>query len=968
LVSFAALVSYGVLLIFVVKKDNKSRLIQSFAIYMAAMILWSFSSFMIFADLDLYTTLGWNRLLVVGSTAMPVAFLGFLEQFLGRKKRGWRYFGILAWAATTIINQLGYIVTSSAVSNGVLTYEIGWGVVLPSMIWMVYIALSAKFINDEYVKSRNAEYRNRLRYLFFVILVIFIGSLTNIIPLKRYPVDISLNVLSAMIIVYAIFRHQLLDITIVIRRGLAYSLLTGSIGAAYFMILSVMLQIFTVQTQSQIFLLSVLLSIMVAIIVQPVRDRAQALVDRVFFRVKYDSGLMLQRISSLSASSTLNLEHLINTIIDEVKDTLHIENIAFFIKNDKASKFELFSQRGLDPELDLQIEFDHPIIKHFSISSAPLSKQELEVSHRFSGLWQTEWVQYHELKAEIYIPLKVQGELIAMFAAGPKLSELPYSQDDQQTLITLSNQAAVAIENARLFDQVKEALSREKQFNQVTQTISGALNLEKLFEKVVQQACEIVDAEGGLIALADQNNQKIQYPYIYNLPKGSFRFPAQNGKGMVWKIINTGEPHFSNSVEFNQDAIPELAGIIIYSMIGAPVRAGETNIGGMVLFRFSPDKRFETRDLETIESIGSQAGIALQNARLYKETTDSLLRERKLKEVISAVDRSFEEKKVLESIVEVICNIFNAEIVSIALFDKDNCKLTETVHHGSIKAGDEKTSKVLGGLLSQVYFQEDHAEQDSFLEPIDHKNILANKEFLGSPVFSGLNRVGALGIVNKKGSFDLSDHLLIEMIGRQIGIAIENNQLYEELENSYLQTIASLANAVDLRDTYTNDHSQRLAYYAKEIALLLECSSDEVESVQRAAILHDIGKIGIPDKILLKPGPLTDDEWKIMRKHPDLGADVIEPIKGLTNVAPIIRYHQERYDGSGYPHQLKGEDIPLGARILAVVDVFGALTDDRVYRKAYQEKDAIKKIKQKAGSDFDPKVVQAFLEVLKQEV
>ncbi len=130
------------------------------------------------------------------------------------------------------------------------------------------------------------------------------------------------------------------------------------------------------------------------------------------------------------------------------------------------------------------------------------------------------------------------------------------------------------------------------------------------------------------------------------------------------------------------------------------------------------------------------------------------------------------------------------------------------------------------------------------------------------------------------------------------------------------------------------------------------------------ALLHDIGKIGVPDEILRKAGPLTDEEWELMKRHPELGAEIVAPVKKLVDVAPIIRSHQEKFDGSGYPDGLRGEEIPLGARILAVVDAYGAMTDERVYRKARSHEEALAELRRCAKTHFDPEVVDAFLAVL----
>jgi len=173
-----------------------------------------------------------------------------------------------------------------------------------------------------------------------------------------------------------------------------------------------------------------------------------------------------------------------------------------------------------------------------------------------------------------------------------------------------------------------------------------------------------------------------------------------------------------------------------------------------------------------------------------------------------------------------------------------------------------------------------------------------------------------------------------------------------------------LAKAVEAREVDTEGHNQRLAAWAEAIARELGCSEAEVQAVYWAAWLHDIGVISVPDRILRKPGPLSEEEWEVVRRHPEVGAEIVAPVKKLAAVIPLIRAHQERYDGSGYPEGLKGEAIPLGARILAVADAYGAMIEGRVYRQAHPPEEAVAELERLKGVQFDPGVVEAFLKCL----
>jgi putative nucleotidyltransferase with HDIG domain len=184
---------------------------------------------------------------------------------------------------------------------------------------------------------------------------------------------------------------------------------------------------------------------------------------------------------------------------------------------------------------------------------------------------------------------------------------------------------------------------------------------------------------------------------------------------------------------------------------------------------------------------------------------------------------------------------------------------------------------------------------------------------------------------------------------------------------SYDATIEGWSRALDYRDKETEGHSQRVTEMTVKIAQFMGMSEAELAHVRRGALLHDIGKMGIPDRILLKPGKLTDEEWEIMRKHAEYAYELLSPIAFLRPALDIPYCHHEKWDGTGYPRGLKGEQIPLSARIFAVVDVWDALNSDRPYRPAWPKEKAYEYISEKAGEDFDPGVAGVFLKVISEE-
>jgi HD-GYP domain-containing protein (c-di-GMP phosphodiesterase class II) len=233
------------------------------------------------------------------------------------------------------------------------------------------------------------------------------------------------------------------------------------------------------------------------------------------------------------------------------------------------------------------------------------------------------------------------------------------------------------------------------------------------------------------------------------------------------------------------------------------------------------------------------------------------------------------------------------------------------------------------------------------------------------PLRAGERRLGVLMLGEARSPqrepFSADKLRLARSIGEQAASALERVGLFAQLEQSYLQTVLALANAVDAKDTYTADHAQRLAQMALAVGGQLGMSDHELEALRYGAILHDIGKIGVPDAVLQKPGKLDTTDWAAMRQHPVIGAGILAPVPQLAGAAQIVRHHHERYDGKGYPDGLAGEAIPLGARILTVVDSYSAITDKRVYKDARPAGEAVAELKRYAGTQFDPRVVEAFL-------
>jgi HD-GYP domain-containing protein (c-di-GMP phosphodiesterase class II) len=251
-----------------------------------------------------------------------------------------------------------------------------------------------------------------------------------------------------------------------------------------------------------------------------------------------------------------------------------------------------------------------------------------------------------------------------------------------------------------------------------------------------------------------------------------------------------------------------------------------------------------------------------------------------------------------------------------------------------------------------------------FFKGVDEKTEFKTRNIICVPVRVKEKTVGVLEAINKKGKgrFNQEDLSLLTSLADQVAIALDNSRLYQELEEMFFQTAESLADAIEKRDSHTGGHTRRVTLYSQAIAKYLQLTPSERKWVKITSVLHDIGKIGIEDDILKKPKPLSPEEFHIIKRHSNMGAEIIEHIRQLKEIIPGVKYHHEQVDGKGYPDGLRGEDIPILAKIVAVSDTYDAMTTDRPYRKAMDKKMAIDELERCSGTQLDKEVVEAFIQ------
>jgi PAS domain S-box-containing protein len=402
-------------------------------------------------------------------------------------------------------------------------------------------------------------------------------------------------------------------------------------------------------------------------------------------------------------------------------------------------------------------------------------------------------------------------------------------------------------------------------------------------------------------------------------------------------------------------------------------------IGELACYTFETIREFSQQEVELIEGLCNQAAQAITNARLYEKTKWQLRNIESLHMIDNAIANSMDIELMLMVVAEKTRSQLSVDATNLLLFNDARNRLESIVSLGFTSDRIRETTVGIGeGLAGQIavnwkpIFLPDINRYEGHVTRAD---IFREEQFVtycGIPLMAKGQLLGVMEVFHRTQLNPNRDWFdFIETLAGQAALAVDSIKSYENLEISnkhlvmaYDATIEGWSRAMDLRDKETEGHTQRVTQITIQLAKLLGIDDERITHIRRGALLHDMGKLGIPDQVLLKPGALTEEEWTIMRKHPQLAYDMLHQISYLYPSIEIPYCHHEKWDGSGYPRGLKGEEIPISARIFAVIDVWDALTNDRPYRKAWTREKAVEYIREQSGKHFDPRVASVFLENL----
>jgi response regulator RpfG family c-di-GMP phosphodiesterase len=328
--------------------------------------------------------------------------------------------------------------------------------------------------------------------------------------------------------------------------------------------------------------------------------------------------------------------------------------------------------------------------------------------------------------------------------------------------------------------------------------------------------------------------------------------------------------------------------------------------------------------------------------------------------IYDTIEHTKNNDEIFQEMVNLALKVIGGEACSILLYDKDHQDFDAIVVTGASQAFFKS---VMIPSLYPLLKETVRKKNPLLLNLIDnaaYSSVVCAPLKMRGQVFG----VIALSGKSNKHVYTERDLYYIQSIANRASLNIENRLLYESLYTNLLSTFQSLATSIQARDHYTEEHSMRVKYLSVKIAETMNCYPNEIESLKIAATLHDVGKIAIPDDILLKPGRLTDEEFDVIKKHPVIGESILKPLPILEAERLIIRHHHERWDGRGYPDGLQGSNVPFLSRILAVVDAFDAMTNNRPYRTAMETEDAVIELKKNINRQFDEEIVNCLIKIL----
>lgn len=579
----------------------------------------------------------------------------------------------------------------------------------------------------------------------------------------------------------------------------------------------------------------------------------------------------------------------------------------------------------------------------------------------------------------LYVPIREDSYQCTLCLIGRK-DETSFDQSDYHQIEQLIPHLISEIERVRKLSDLAEGTAGLMLLNRVANLLGQTMDLEELLAIVMKTTEETIGAEASSIMFLDDEAGELYSAVSRDeKPDKVPEIRIKLGEGVAGWVAKTGKPVILSDVERDPrfaGHVEKLPRFTTRNIICAPMNVKGKIIG--IIEAFNKTGGFSRDDLSLFTSIATQAAYAIDNAQLFTRVKNQSEKLETLYNVGKIIAASLDNDALISEIIKCTARLIPCRAVTLAVVE-------ETGEHEILRfsflhlSGEDpvpekidRTPYILKGDTgiagwiirnNRPVLVDDLAVDPRYRCEIDRFARFEVGSILGCPCEFKGKVLGAILTCNPRDvrHFSREEQETLAMFAAQAAIAMENALLYSQLEESYLDSVQALANSLDANDRYTFGHSERVTEYSLMMAESMTLSMQELKILHFAALLHDIGKIGIDKRIVNKPGALTEEEFAKIKKHPGIGSRIIAPIRFMEEKLPGVRHHHERFDGRGYPDGLKGGDIPLFARIIAVADSFDAMTSHRSYRYGMSSEEAIQKLVDGKDTQFDPEIVDIFV-------
>jgi diguanylate cyclase (GGDEF)-like protein len=782
---------YSGLVWVILSRNLKTQVIRSFTFYLVTMIVWSLGAILVYGRFQGIAPLFWTRFMAVGLMAMPIAFYGFTQTFLMQERRGWIIFGLILYLLLVIADIFGQVIPAVLVTEEQVTFSYGTGFTFAWIVGLFFIGMALVDLVLEYRKTVVESYRNQIRYLLITILLILFGFLIGLVAPTSFPIDVAFSIIAVGLIYYAILKHELLDISIIFRKSMIYTIPLLFIGAVYFLIIYWVLTQFKTLSGMGIFLLSLLVTLVTIFIGQPVYNGFKSWIERVFFRDRYNSAQMLQRLSH-TAASVLDLDVITQTILKDVTATMHIRNAGFFLKNEQTGEYYLTAQVGMNPGF-LKLCRKHPLVTYFEEDHPFITNYDLEVLPQFLGLWKREREELESTAAQLYIPLKARGDLVGIFTVGPKVSGEPFTHEDQLSLNALADQTAAAIKNALLFTAESRRRQEAETLQKILSELTSDLELQKVLNSILVQLEKVVSYDSACVFLVNKNRLLSMAARGFHLSDNVIQreYPIAEDR-LFQELQMTRRPVVLLDVQGDTRLKGYGNTQNIQNWMGVPLILRGTVIGCLTLDSYSENAFSNFEQVDLIQTFASHAAVAVENARLFKVEREQRGTAEALREVGTMLSSTLDFERVLDLLLDQIGRVLPYDLANIMLSDDENqlrvvrTRLSTEIDPSMAPWIDDTLLEISDAPNLRQMVQSTQPKVISDLSTYPgwiQKSVMPVRSWAGAPVFINNKLAACFSLVKFENDFYTSQHTsLLSVFSGQAALALQNAHLFKEVQ------------------------------------------------------------------------------------------------------------------------------------------------------------------------------------------